>query len=326
MESTSQNIKIAMAQIAPVWFQREKTLEKVIDYVEKAATEGCHLVAFGEALVPGYPFWIEKTNGALFNDERQKTIQAEYSHQAVQIERGDLSDLCQVAKQQKIAVYLGIIERPTDRSGHSLYCSMVYIDRQGDIQSVHRKLMPTYEERLSWSIGDGHGLVTHSLPPFTVGGLNCWENWMPLARASLYAQGEDLHVAIWPGNLKNTFDLTSVLAKEGRSYVMSVCGLMRSQDIAAQLPELANFAKSDTSSVSQGQQFMANGGSCIANPDGSWLIEPQVETEGLFTAEIDHTFVRKERQNFDPAGHYSRPDVLSLSVNRKRQTTAEFKD
>lgn len=314
-----QKINVALAQIAPVWFDRQATLEKVMDYIEQASNQNCQLVAFGEALVPGYPFWLERTDAAKFNSDLQKTVQAKYAEQAVQIERGDLNQVCALAKQSNIAVYLGIIERPKDRSGHSLYCSMVYIDQQGKIQSVHRKLMPTYEERLSWSPGDGHGLVTHSLGDFTVGGLNCWENWMPLPRAALYAQGEDLHVSIWPGNYKNTFDLTPVQAKEGRSYLMAVCGLMRPSDVTDVLPELVSLKDSDDA-------FFANGGSCIANPDGSWLIEPQIEKEGLFVAELDHEIVRKERQNFDPAGHYSRPDVTRLEVNRTRQRTVIFKD
>ncbi len=317
--ASNDKLKVGLAQIAPIWFDRVATLSKVIDYVVRAANSGCQLVVFGEALVPGYPFWLDITDGAKFDNEKQKTIQAEYSKQAVQIERGDLSELCEIANANSISIYLGIIERPRDRSGHSLYCSMVYINSEGNIQSVHRKLMPTYEERLSWSIGDGHGLVTHPLPPFTVGGLNCWENWMPLARASLYAQGEDLHVAIWPGQERNTSDLTPVMAKEGRSYVISVCGLMRPSDVASSMPELAEVAAIDS-------KFLANGGSCIANPDGSWLIEPQTEEEGLYTAELDHANVRKERQNFDPSGHYSRPDVLRLKVNRKRQSVVEFFD
>ena len=237
----------------------------------------------------------------------------------MQIERGDLNNLCNAAKENKISVYLGIIERPEDRTGHSLYCSFVYIDQKGIIQSVHRKLMPTYEERLSWSPGDGHGLRTHKLAAFTVGGLNCWENWMPLARAALYAQGEDLHVACWPGNLQNTVDLTPVMAKEGRSYILSVCGLMRPDDAKNCIPELDEVGNS-------AEPLLANGGSCIAAPDGGWLIEPQVGEEGLYTAELLHSKVREERQNFDPAGHYSRPDVTQLIVDRTRQSTVIFKD
>lgn len=216
-------------------------------------------------------------------------------------------------------MYLGIIERAMNRGGHSLYCSMVYIDAQGEIGSVHRKLMPTHEERLVWAIGDGNGLRTHALGPFTVGGLNCWENWLPLARSALYAQGEDLHVAIWPGNRRNTDEITRFVARESRSYVVSVSGLMRRKDIADDLPA-ADILRDTADDV------MADGGSCVALPSGEWLLEPEVNTESLRVVEIDHARVLEERHSMDVAGHYSRPDITRLIVNRKRQTTAEFTD
>lgn len=313
------SLRVALAQIAPVWLHRAATLQKVVAQVQAAAEQDCQLVTFGEALVPGYPFWIERTDGARFNSAKQKTLYAHYLDQGVVIERGDLNAVRAVAKDKGIAVYLGCMERAADRSGHSLYCSLVYIDAQGEIRSVHRKLQPTYEERLAWAPGDGHGLRVHDLPPFKVGGLNCYENWMPLSRAALYAQGEDLHVAVWPGGYHNTHDLTRFLAKESRSYILSVSGLMRPEDFPADTPSLEEILEG-------GDPFFANGGSCIAGPDGEWLIEPVVECEALLVAEIDHCRVREERQNFDPAGHYSRPDVTSLIVNRKRQGLASFHD
>jgi nitrilase len=179
--------------------------------------------------------------------------------------------------------------------------------------------MPTYEERLTWSTGDGYGLRVHKLGPFTVGGLNCWENWMPLARAALYALGEDFHVAIWPGNLRNTEDITRFIAKESRSYVLSVSGLMRPADFPEDTPLLDEI-------LTDCPPFLANGGSCLAAPDGTWMIEPIVEQEVVVQATIDHLRVREERQNFDPAGHYSRPDVTQLQVNRQRQSTLIFRD
>ena len=287
--------------------------------MHKAAVEGCNLVAFGEALLPGYPFWVARTEGAKFESSLQKKLYAHYVNQAVSIEDGDLDAVCKVAADEKIAVYLGIIERATNRGGHSLYCSMVYIDALGEIGSVHRKLMPTHEERLVWAIGDGNGLRTHKLGAFTVGGLNCWENWLPLARSALYAQGEDLHVAIWPGSVRNTEDITRFVARESRSFVMSVSGLMRREDIGDELPEV-DVLRSTADDV------MADGGSCIALPTGEWLLEPETNIESLRVAEIDHQLVLEERQSLDVAGHYSRPDVTSLTVNRKRQTSAEFTD
>ena len=154
-------LTVALAQIAPVWLNKLKTLDKICAAISEAAAQASQLVVFGEALLPGYPFWIERTNGAQFNNVSQKELFAHYVDQSVCPEQGDLDDVCNLAKQHSIAVYLGTIERAANRGGHSLYCSMIYIDRAGLIQSVHRKLMPTYEERLAWSPGDGHGLVTH---------------------------------------------------------------------------------------------------------------------------------------------------------------------
>jgi nitrilase len=312
-------LKVGLAQIAPVWLNREATLVKVIDMIVQANAEAVDLIAFGEALVPGYPFWPELTDGARFNAPDQKTLYAHYVDQAVEIDAGHLDEVCQAAKANKVALYLGIIEKTRDR-GQSLYCSMVYIDKVGIIESVHRKLMPTYDERLNWSPGDGHGLRVHSLGAFTVGGLNCWENWMPLPRAALYGQGEDLHVAIWPGSYRNTHDITRFMAKEGRSFVMSVGAVMRPEDFPKETPyydQIMAACKDD---------FLSDGGSCLCGPDGEWLIEPQCEQEGLYTATIDHAKVREERQNFSPAGHYSRPDVTKLTVNRQRQRTVDFID
>ncbi len=313
------SINVGLAQIAPAWLQRDATLEKVVAWIGDAAARDCDLVAFGEALVPGYPFWVERTEGAKFESALQKELFAHYVGQGVCIEDGDLEPVCAAARDNNIAVYVGIMERAANRGGHSLYCSMVYIDRSGVIQSVHRKLMPTHEERLVWAIGDGNGLRTHKLGPFTVGGLNCWENWLPLPRAALYAQGEDLHVAIWPGSIRNTADITRFIAREGRSYVVSVSGLMRREDIDTSLPHAELLIES-------ADEVMADGGSCVAGPDGEWVLEPVTGTESLNVVEIDHSRVLEERHSLDVVGHYSRPDVTRLVVNRKRQTTVEFDD
>lgn len=312
-------LTVGVVQMAPVWLQREPTLARMLGYLHQAGKEGCDLVVFGEALLPGYPFWLELTDGARFNSRIQKEIHAFYLEQAIQVEAGHLDELCATARRYGMAVVTGSIERAPDRGGHSLYCSLIYITKDGAVANVHRKLMPTYEERLTWSPGDGYGLRTFPLGAFTVGGLNCWENWMPLARAALYGLGEDLHLAIWPGNLRNTDILTPFLAREGRSYVLSVSGLMRRNDIPDTIPHRDLIFRN-------APETMADGGTCIANPDGTWLLEPMVNEEGLRIAVLDHARVREERQNFDPSGHYARPDVLQLTVNRERQRAVQFRE
>ncbi len=305
-------LKIGLAQFAPVWMNREKTLRKALTFAEDAANQGCEIVVLGgEACVGGYPYWLELTDGARFNSKIQKEIFAEYSNQAVVIERGDLQTASDLAREKRIAIYSGVVEKPAER-GESLYAALVFIDRDGEIRSVQRKLVPTYEERLVWANGDGAGLRTHALKAFTVGGLNCWENWNPLARAALYGQGEDLHICVFPGGIHNTEDITRFIAKESRSFVASVCCVMRKEDFPAETIHLGEITK-------DAPAILSTGGTCLAAPDGEWLIEPLATEEKLVVAEIAHQKVREERQNLDVAGHYSRPDVLQLKVNRERQ-------
>lgn len=311
-------LKIAMAQIAPVWLDKRATLTKIENSITKAANDKCELIVFGEALLPGYPFWLALTGGAQWNTSINKELHAHYVNNAICIEKDELDTVCKLAKQHRIAIYLGIIERPLDRGGHSIYASLVYINENGEIKSVHRKLQPTYDERLTWAPGDGNGLKVHPLKAFTVGGLNCWENWMPLPRTALYGQGENLHIAVWPGSDHNTKDITRFIARESRSFVVSVSSLMATKDFPKHTPHLDKILKDAPSTL-------ANGGSCIAGPDGEWIVAPVLHKEGLIVQTIDFNSVLEERQNFDAVGHYSRPDVTKLTVNTERQTTVEIK-
>lgn len=320
-------MKTGIAQISPVFLHRDATLAKVIEWIQRAGREGCRLVAFGETLVPAYPVWLARTDAARFDADDQKQIHSVYLDQSVVIDssvggdpRGHLAGVCDAARAAGVSVILGVAERPGERGGHTVYCSRVFIEGRGvnagQILSIHRKLMPTYEERLSWGAGDGAGLVTHRVDSFCVGALNCWENWMPLARAALYASGEDLHVMLWPGGERLTRDITRFAALEGRSFVVSACSIIRPEDLPPDVPHRDRIC-------AEGGAFY-DGGSCIAGPDGKWIVEPVVGREDLLIADLDHMLVLRERQNFDAAGHYARPDVLRLTIDRRRQAAANW--
>jgi nitrilase len=179
-------------------------------------------------------------------------------------------------------------------------------------------LVPTWEERLVWTPGDGHGLRVHELSGVPVSVLNCWENWMPQARFSLWAQAPAVHVAIWPGSARLTRDITRFVALEGRCFVISASGVMQREDIGQQ------FTLRDA--LPEHSQYLPSGGSAIAGPDGQWLIEPRERERGLVIAELELDAVLRARHNLDVAGHYHRPDIFSLRVDRSRREAAHFVD
>ncbi|TDD38699.1 carbon-nitrogen hydrolase family protein [Actinomadura sp. KC06] len=306
-------MRVAAAQARCPWLDSAAGVAKVVDFLQRAAADNVELVAFPETFLSGYPFWVEQTGGARFNDPDQKRAYAAYVDAAVELDGPELRTIVEAAGDLKVFTYLGI----TERVRGTVYCSLVAISSDGAIVGVHRKLMPTHEERLVWGIGDGHGLRTHQVGDLTVGGLICWENWMPLARHSLYAQGENLHVSVWPGSSRLTGDITRFIALEGRVYSLAAGALFSYADIPTDFPFYDQLAE---------RKSRYDGGSAIAGPDGQWIAPPVSDEERLVTADIDPAAVRAERQNFDPTGHYARADVLHLQVDRRRLTTAEFLD
>jgi nitrilase len=306
-------VRVACVQDAPVFLDREATTARIVDWIARAASEKAHLVAFAEAFLPGYPFWLSLTGGARFDDPRQKEAYRAYCDAAVRLDGPELRAIAAAAARNDIFVIVGIVERCRTAS---LYCTAVCIDPRRGLVGAHRKLVPTYEERLVWAPGDGHGLRAHTVAGARVGVLNCWENWMPQARHALYADGIDVHVALWPGSVRNTCDITRFVALEGRLFVLSAAAVLTRDDIPAGFP-LADELPRGT---------FHDGGTAIAHPDGRWLVAPVARERRLVVAELDLAAVARERQNFDSTGHYGRPDVFRVDVDRERRQAARFHD
>ncbi len=308
-------MRVACVQDAPVFLDREATAARVVAWIGRAAATGARLVAFGEAFLPGYPFWLSLTDGARFDDPRQKEAYAAYVAAAVQLDGPEVAAITAEAARHGIFVVLGVVERTP--GSRSLYCTALFISPRLGVVGVHRKLVPTYEERLVWAPGDGHGLRAHAVDDARVGVLNCWENWMPQARHALYADGIDIHVALWPGSVRNTVDITRFVALEGRVFVLSASSALHRGDIPAGFP-LADRLPADG--------VFHDGGTAIARPDGQWLVPPLAHERTLVVADLDLGAVARERQNFDCTGHYGRPDVFRVDVDRRRRRAARFED
>ncbi len=308
---------VACAQARPAWLDKAETTRRVVDWLERAAEAEVELLAFPETFLPGYPFWLSRTDGARFEDPRQKRAYAAYLDAAVELDGPELHLIAEAVADLGIFTYLGIAERGSAAARGTVFCTLVAIHPGRGLVSAHRKLVPTHDERLVWGWGDGHGLQVHEVGGLRVGGLSCWENWMPLARHALYAEGEELHVSVWPGSVALTSDIVRFVALEGRVFSMAAGGLLTTGDVPTGFP-----LHDELTSVSGDEVF--DGGSAIAGPDGAWVVPPVAGREELVVADIDLRTVRAERQSFDPAGHYGRPDVFTLTVDRARRKAAHF--
>lgn len=310
-------MRIAAAQTRPEWLNPTATAQKVTEWLKEAAGQGVDLIAFPETFLSGYPFWLELTNGSHFDDRDQKRAYAAYLDAAIEADGPEISRVVEAAQDLGIFVYLGTTERGVGTARGTVYCTLFAIDPVQGVVGSHRKLMPTFEEKLVWGAGDGYGLRTHRVKDAWVGALNCWENWMPQVRHAMYAGGEDLHIGVWPGNPGNTVDLTRFIAIEGRVWSLAACGLLSMDDVPTDFPLRQTLLDAGVTSIRRG-------GSALAAPDGSWVIKPIADEERLVVADIDLSAVRAARQALDTTGHSGRPDVFHVTIDRTRRQAAHF--
>jgi nitrilase len=305
----------AAVQIAPVYLDRDASVEKAAEIIAEAAANGATLVAFPESWLPGYPAWIYGRAG--WEDGVSKDIFARLHRNAVEVPGPATDRLCQAARQAKTNVVMGLHEVDHEFTHGTLYNSQLFISDQGEIAGLHRKLMPTHAERIIWGQGDGSGLVVAGMSVGRVGGLICWEHWMPLARYALHAQGEQVHVAAWPDAPEIEQVANRSYAFEGRCYVICAASWLTMGDVPDdfEAPE-ALSASINPAGGDQGAAILMPGGSSIVAPDGEIIAGPVYNKETILYGEIDLSRIPREYQAMDTAGHYNRPDIFDVRVDR----------
>jgi len=307
-----QPLIAGVIQASPVFMDLKASLAKAVGLIEQAAKKGATLVAFGETWLPGYPAWLDYCPAAaLWNHEPTKEVFARLRQNSLVIPGPETKILGEAAAAHELVLVIGVNERVETGAGNgTLYNSLLIFGPDGRLANHHRKLVPTYTERLVWGQGEGGGLESVATPHGRVGGLICWEHWMPLARQALHNAGEHIHVAVWPTVHEMHQIASRHYAFEARCFVLASGMVMRAKDLPAELratPELA----------ADPEAFLLRGGSAIIGPDGRYVVEPVFEQETIVTAELDLNAVDREKMTLDVSGHYSRPDIFNFQIEKR---------
>ena len=309
----NKKVTIGVVQSAPEYLNVAKSLQKVEVLLREAAAKGAQLITFGETWFTGYPAWIDYCNEyAKWNFQPTKAVFAKTYENSLDVNGPEVAQIGKWAKELGVVVVMGINEKVSAGIGNgTIYNSLLTWNEKGELANHHRKLMPTHTERLLYGQGDGAGLQAVDTPFGRIGGLICWEHWMPLTRQTMHNSGEHIHVAVWPNVHEMLQIATRSYAFEGRCFAVGVGQIMRVKDIPSEL-SLPDELKDKP------DHLLLNGGSCIVGPDGQYVLEPQFGVEGIFTAEVDLNRCAEERLALDVTGHYQRHDVFELTVNKKR--------
>ncbi len=310
--------KLAIVQRPPAFLDKENTIALAVDAVKEAAAQKADLVIFTEAFIPGYPTWVWRLKPGgdwTLSEELYKRL----FDNAVNLDSDDLQPLSDAAREHAVTIVCGLEERDNQLSRSTLYNTVIVIGPDGRLLNRHRKLMPTNPERMVWGFGDASGLKVVETPAGRIGTLICWENYMPLARHTLYSQGVEIYIAPtydsgdgWIGSLQH-------IAREGRCWVVGCGNLMRGSDFPDDLPGKNQL-------YPDAEEWVNQGDSLVIAPGGAIVAGPLRKESGILYWDIDLGKIGSARRVLDVAGHYSRPDIFKLQVNRQSQSSVEFED
>jgi nitrilase len=301
----NEPVKVACVQAEPVVLERAATIDKLERLTGEAAREGARLVVLPETFVPAYPSSLWAKAFAGWADPRAKAAFARLARESIAVPGPDCDRLGSIARENDVWLVTGVNEVDPERPG-TIYNSLLYHAPDGGLALHHRKLVPTNHERLVWGQGDGRGLRAIETPIGRIGGLICWENYMPLARFSLYESGVEIYIGSTADD-GDAWQATLVhIARESRAFVVAPAHFQRASAYPDDFSLRAELGDTDV---------IGRGGSAILAPDGSYLAGPLYDAEGILYADLDPQRLYEERQRFDPAGHYHRPDVFKLTVS-----------
>ncbi|MEM6631420.1 MAG: carbon-nitrogen hydrolase family protein [Bacteroidota bacterium] len=310
-----EQVTIGIIQHAPVFLDTQKSLAKMEGLLKEAKELGAELVVFGESWLGGYPAWLDTSHDyARWDFPATKKVFAKMYQESVSIEGGVMEEIKKMVQANGLWVVLGMNEKVEQGPYNgTIFNSLLTLNPEGEILNHHRKLMPTYTEKLVYGLGDGKGLQSVKTPFGKLGGLICWEHWMPLARQAMHQVGEHIHVAVWP-TVHATHQLASRnYAFEGRCFVIAVGQMLQAKDLPSELPLTPELAEHP-------EAWVMRGGSSIIAPDATYEMEPVFEREGILIHTLQNLArVLEERMTLDTSGHYNRYDVFEFEVSRKRK-------